>query len=220
MPWYGDRSLLNRILNPSPTIQSNPQISKVLSRLPEGARIADLGAGGRLITPDTITIDFVRLVDTRIIADIHNVPIKDESFDCIICTGTLEHIEYPEEVLLEIKRILRKNGFVYIDAPFIQCYHPDPVDYWRFTIKGIELICIRNGLVKIETGVNIGAASAVTWVLMSFFQSIFSNGFVGKILAKICGIFVLPIKYLDKFTVKGQNCIISPSAVYFIGTKG
>jgi SAM-dependent methyltransferase len=219
MPWYGSRSIINRILNPSPTLQSNPQIPKVLSMLQKGARIADLGAGGRKITPDTITIDFVNVDNTNIIADIHNIPIQDEIFDCIFCTGTLEHVEYPEKVLIEIKRIIKKNGLVYIDVPFMQCYHPDPVDYWRFTIKGIELICVRNGLKKIETGITIGSASALTWVLMAFFQTTFSNNLINKCLSNFFSILVTPIKYLDKYTIHRQNSFITPSAVFFIGTK-
>jgi len=187
--------------------------------LPKDAKIGDLGAGGRKITPDTITIDFAKIGDTNIVADIHYVPIKDKIFDCIFCTGTLEHVEFPEKVLEEIRRILKKNGIVYIDVPFIQCYHPDPVDYWRFTIKGLELICLRNGFIKIKTGVNIGSASALTWVLMSFFQSFFFGRTLKKIFTTFFNILVSPLKYLDKYTIKGENSIITPSAVFFIGTK-
>ena len=181
--------------------------------------IVDLGAGGRKITPDTITIDFIKIGATDIIADIHDVPLQDESVDCVICTGTLEHVDHPEKVVREISRILKENGVVYIDVPFMQCYHPDPVDYWRFTIKGIELICERNGLVKIETDVNIGAASALTWVLMGFSSSLFSDRFTGKLCEKIFNILISPIKYLDKYTIKGKDRAMAPSAVYFIGSK-
>jgi len=219
MPWYENRPLIKKILNPSPTIQSNSQITKVITMLPKDAKIGDLGAGGRKITPDTITIDFAKIGDTNIVADIHYVPIKDKIFDCIFCTGTLEHVEFPEKVLEEIRRILKKNGIVYIDVPFIQCYHPDPVDYWRFTIKGLELICLRNGFIKIKTGVNIGSASALTWVLMSFFQSFFFGRTLKKIFTTFFNILVSPLKYLDKYTIKGENSIITPSAVFFIGTK-
>lgn len=219
MPWTGNRSIINKILRPSPTIQSNSQIPKVLSMIPETSKVIDLGAGGREIIPSIITIDFVKFPNTDVIADIHNIPLDGESVDCVFCTGTLEHVERPEAVLKEIFRVLKKKGIVYIDVPFMQCYHPDPDDYWRFTIKGIELACTRNGFTKIETGVNIGAASSVTWVLTAFFQSMFSNGYLGKVLSNIFNILVSPVKYLDKFTTKGKNSILAPSAVYFIGTK-
>lgn len=181
--------------------------------------MVDLGAGGRKITPDTITIDFVKMDNTDIIADIHNIPLEDNSVDCVFCTGTLEHVEYPETVLKEIVRILKKGGIAYIDVPFLQCYHPDPVDYWRFTLRGLELLCIRNGLMKNDSGVNIGGASALTWVLMAFSETIFPNRIINNIFSTLFSIAVSPIKYLDKLTIKNKNTIKAASAVYFIGTK-
>lgn len=219
MPWTEGRRIKDKILNPSPTIQLNSKIPKVLSMIPKGGVKVDLGAGGRKITPDTITIDFIKIGDTSVIADIINIPLKDNSVNCFFCTGTLEHVEYPETVLKEIVRVLKKEGIVYIDVPFIQCYHPDPVDYWRFTIKGLELICTRNGLAKMETGVNIGPASALTWVLMVFSQNIFSNRIINKIFSTFFSLLVSPLKYLDKCIIKRENSIAAASAVYFIGTK-
>jgi len=219
MPWTGKRKIINRILNPSPTYQANCQISKVLSMIPENSKIIDLGAGGRKITPDTISIDFVKIGDTKIIADIHRLPVKTGIIDGVFCTGTLEHVEYPEKVIKEIYRITKPKSIIYIDVPFMQCYHPDPVDYWRFTIKGLELICIRNGLSLIESGVNIGVASSLTWISMEFFQAIFSNRLLNKMLTPVLGNLILPLKYLDKFIINNRNNYAGASAVYFIGTK-
>lgn len=219
MPWTENRRIIDKILNPSPTVQLNSQLSKVLSMIPEGSKVLDLGAGGRKITPDTITIDFINTDNTSILADLHSIPLKDESIECIFCTGTLEHVEYPENVLKETVRVLKKDGIVYIDVPFMQCYHPDPEDYWRFTIKGLELICVRNGFAKIETGVNIGPASALTWILMAFSQTIFGNGGLRKIFGTFFSILFLPIKYLDKLIIKRENYMVAASAVYFIGRR-
>ena len=49
----------------------------------------------------------------------------------------MEHVEYSEIVIKEIFSSLKENGIVYIDVPFIQCFHPDPVDFWRFTKFGL-----------------------------------------------------------------------------------
>src|SRR3989344_1875896 len=47
---------------------------------------------------------------TFIVADAHNLPYKNNSFDLVICTETLEHLVDPKKALSEIKRILKKNG--------------------------------------------------------------------------------------------------------------
>lgn len=219
MPWSDNRDLIKKIMNPSPTVQYNSQIPRVLSMLPEGARKLDLGAGGRKITADTLAVDFVKTGDTDIVADIHKVPLRDESIDCIFCTGTLEHVEYPETVVKEMVRALKKDGIVYIDVPFMQCFHPDPVDYWRFTLKGLELLCQRNGFDMIESGANIGMASSLTWVMMVFLQNIFPSKFLNKCLGRFLSIVVAPFKYLDKFLIRRKDVNIAASAVYFIGRK-
>ncbi|MEI6296931.1 MAG: class I SAM-dependent methyltransferase [bacterium] len=45
------------------------------------------------------------------------LPYKDEFFDIIIMGEIIEHLLEPERVMLEIKRVLNKDGFVIITTP-------------------------------------------------------------------------------------------------------
>ncbi len=45
-----------------------------------------------------------------VVGDAHKLPFKNKSFDLIICTETLEHVTDPRLSLLEMKRVLKKNG--------------------------------------------------------------------------------------------------------------
>lgn len=49
------------------------------------------------------------------VADAHKIPYKANTFDLVICTEVLEHIDHPETVLKEIKRVLKKNGIAVIE---------------------------------------------------------------------------------------------------------
>lgn len=49
------------------------------------------------------------------VADAHAIPFPKETFDLIICTEVLEHVDDPREVLLEIRRVLAKNGKVIVE---------------------------------------------------------------------------------------------------------
>lgn len=44
------------------------------------------------------------------VADAHQLPFKKNTFDLIICYETIEHVVDPKRVLLEIKKVLRKDG--------------------------------------------------------------------------------------------------------------
>lgn len=42
--------------------------------------------------------------------DGHRLPFKSNSFDVVICTEVLEHVENPDIVISQIRRVLKKNG--------------------------------------------------------------------------------------------------------------
>lgn len=48
-------------------------------------------------------------------ADAHTMPFKTSTFDLVICTEVLEHVNDPKSALLEIKRVLKKDGFAIIE---------------------------------------------------------------------------------------------------------
>ncbi len=45
------------------------------------------------------------------------MPIKDNSYDIVVCLETLEHTMYPERVLLEIKRIAKPSALIFLSMP-------------------------------------------------------------------------------------------------------
>jgi len=58
---------------------------------------------------------------------------KDEKFDLVICTETLEHIRDWKKAVSNIKRICKENGVILITVrSFGFPVHNEPDDYWRF----------------------------------------------------------------------------------------
>ncbi len=218
MPWTVKTGFKN-FISPSLTVLANSQIDKTLERLDPGAKICDVGAGGRKITTDTFTIDGFTREGTDLVCDIHSIPLPDETFDCIFCTGTLEHVKNPQKVLNEICRLLKVDGIVHIEVPFIQGYHPDPDDYWRWTLNGLKLFCTDLELEELDSGVHIGPASATNWVVNSFVDCLFMPEIFRRVLGRLFRILISPIRYLDYFCIKNHNSFSIASAVYFIGKK-
>lgn len=45
-----------------------------------------------------------------ILADAHNIPLKNDSFDLVVCYETIEHLTNPLDALKEMQRVLKKDG--------------------------------------------------------------------------------------------------------------
>ena len=77
--------------------------------------------------------------------DGHTLDIPDESFDVVISTEVLEHLFNYDEVLSEIRRVLRPNGKLFITTPFLWAEHEQPYDYARYTTFGLKALLEKHG---------------------------------------------------------------------------
>jgi SAM-dependent methyltransferase len=185
--------------------------------LKPGALVCDVGAGGRRIAPDVVAVDFVPAPGVDIVGDIHALPLADDSFDCVVCTGTFEHIRDPWKATRELMRILKPGGIIYIDVPFIQGYHLDPVDYWRFTIDGLRVLC--EGFEELEAGPYIGPTCGMIWIVREWANSLTSNRILSNLLLIPVALATAPLRYLDYLLLGSGRSHHVASAVFFRGRK-
>ena len=75
-------------------------------------------------TATEITPKFVEFAVSKginaLVASSENQPFKDNSFDCCICLGVLNHLMDPRPSLLEMLRVTRKEIIVSFFKPFAQ----------------------------------------------------------------------------------------------------
>ncbi len=86
-------------------------------------------------------------------------PFKNKSYDGVFASQVLEHVFNPDVFLLEIYRVLKKDGFVLLTLPFVWDEHEQPYDYARYSSFGIKYLLEMNGFTVIEqrkTVPNIG----------------------------------------------------------------
>jgi SAM-dependent methyltransferase len=202
---------------PGPTIVPRDQLERSLEGLPEEASVLDVGAGGRRVRSAVVALDAVPVPGVDIVGDIHRMPLETNSFDCVICTGTLEHVQDPWRAVGEIRRVLRPGGIVHIDVPFIQGYHADPTDYWRFTLDGLRMLCRR--FEEVESGVHIGPSCGLAWVVREWADSCSGNRYLSNSLLIIAAVLTAPIRYLDYLMIRSPRSHRVASAVYFRGRK-
>lgn len=69
-----------------------------------------------------------------IISSSHSMPFDDNSIDVVVSSSCLEHDPMFWITFLEMSRIVKIDGYIYICAPSSGPYHPEkcPGDGWRF----------------------------------------------------------------------------------------
>jgi len=155
-----------------------------------------------------------------LVTDAHNmVDVADNSVDCVVTVSTLEHVHYPHKVVAEIHRILKPGGFVHINVPFMFPFHADPDDYYRFSYRGIDILCAE--FEKLDSGFDRGPASSMHQLLVHFFAILFC--FNSKTLYGInVDLFkwlLFWVKYLDAFIARFSVSYVIHTGSYFIGRK-
>jgi len=79
-----------------------------------------------------------------------NIPLPDNSVDCVIATEVFEHCPDLAEVLKDVQRVLRPGGFVFFTVPFLWPLHEAPYDEFRYTPYALERIFKKSGFSKLE----------------------------------------------------------------------
>jgi SAM-dependent methyltransferase len=155
-----------------------------------------------------------------IVADAQSMPqIPSDSADCVFLVSVLQYIPSPERAIDEVFRILRPGGILYVSVPFIFYYHDDPVDFYRFSLPGLELLCSR--FERIASGSGRGPASTFVELLIRFLAILFSFNSETLYAANVyCGKWLLFwIKYLDIVIARYSVAYIMWGAPYFFGRK-
>ncbi|GAG76193.1 unnamed protein product, partial [marine sediment metagenome] len=50
-------------------------------------------------------------------ASVYNMPLENESFDCIFMGEILEHLENPYKAIKEVSRVMKEGGRLYLTTP-------------------------------------------------------------------------------------------------------
>lgn len=67
-----------------------------------------------------------------ILSDPYKLPYRDNEVDVIVCSSVMEHCDMFWLLFLDMVRVLKPGGLIYINSPSNGNFHRYPVDCWRF----------------------------------------------------------------------------------------
>lgn len=163
----GHRRRLRSEANRNRVAEDN--IARMIEELQPGSRVlvvggATVGKGTERLyesSLDVIGIDIYRSEIVQVLADAHQIPFADGVFDAVVVQAVLEHVLDPNLVVAEIWRVLKPNGFVYAETPFLQQVHEGAYDFTRFTESGHRWLFRR--FESLDSGVVAGPGLVLTW---------------------------------------------------------
>ena len=178
-------------------------VRRLVNQLPEDSTLLNLGSGNTRLSESIVNIDVIDYANVDIIAEVTNLPFKEQTIDCVVSIAVLEHVENPTEAVSEIARVLKKGGKAYVYVPFMMGFHASPADYNRWTMPGLALL-FKN--FKIISKVSVGPTSALLWIFQEWIAILlsFNNRKLHDLILILTMSITWPLKYFDFLLSKSK----------------
>lgn len=159
-------------------------------------KILEIG-GGRTekYNKNSIILDINPNRNPDILASGYDIPFKNSTFDTIVATEVLEHLEKPQSFVNEIYRVLKANGVFFLTTRFIYEIHGE-IDYFRYTRLSLKTLFSRFRIVSVEEQGSI--LSVLLYFTISIFPGLLQIG-LSNILSPLYPL----IEKIDKHGRKG-----------------
>ena len=232
-----NKPVLGKIVNNSlkrtlPSLSSNITsdknyrlLAKLITRKSRKPRILVLG--GRILGKgmEPLLNKGIELIEsdvrfgprTALICDAHDIPFKDNSFDGVVIQAVLEHVVDPVRCVSEIHRVLKADGLVYAETPFMQQVHGGRYDFNRYSMLGHRRLFRR--FQEVASGPVGGPGSALAWSLKYFLLSFTTVRSVRIIIKFASHWLFFGFKYFDYFLVHNHAALDAAFGYYFMGKK-
>ena len=142
-----------------------------------------------------------------ILSSADEIPVESLFFDCVVATELLEYMPDPKKVLIEIYRVTKNKGTVFISVPLLHPVHGDfEFDKLRFTeghlVKLFEEVGFRDYQIHI-----MGSVGSVIFDILKVSFGYAGSTRIGALAIYFLYLFKPFFKLLDKLSSKQSKFI-------------
>jgi SAM-dependent methyltransferase len=153
-----------------------------------------------------------------ILCEIGGLPFRSAEFDAVVVQGALHRTLKVTEAVDEVLRVLRADGFLYVEEPFLAPVQDGPHDFFRFSHLGLRGLFL--GCEELDSGVVNGVGSAFASLWRQFLWSLPRWRRPAFLLATIGSFTSFFWKYADKRLEKRPRAVDAAASVFFFGQRG
>lgn len=197
--------------------------NEALPRMRQGVKVLDAGSGrlpeqtlrGEILETGAVlhTLDFCAGEGVDFVGDVSALPFENESYDMVLSTQVLEHVQDPQKVCLEMARVLKPGGHLFLTTPQSSPIHNEPWNYFNFTHYGLTLLFEKAGLQVVKKEAQGGHFVLLAFQLHWTVRYLQTCGAPKALkaplvlMAKVLfGFFTkVPLLWLDRFDTKRLN---------------
>jgi len=211
------RRLMHRLLETDLAVRSfsiEDAMRAVQAARPQ-ANVLVIGAGDTRFVGRVLYTDVAFGKNVNCIADAHDLPFEDGSFDACFAVAVLEHVADPQRCVSEVARVLKPGGFVFAETPFMQPVHMGAYDFTRFTFLGHRRLF--RSFDEVCSGMAGGPATSAAQMLRYALTSVSDRASIRKWLRLASIVLTIPIRLLERLSRRTLSAYDSASGFYFFG---
>lgn len=131
----------------------NEMALEMIGNIAKGKKVLAVGVGPIWVDRDLldglgateiVKSDIIDSGDIDLVADACELPVEDKTYDFIICRELIEHVLSPIQLLIEMRRVLKDDGYMLITTPNAYNVRPDGCWHLRAYSPGYFLVTLKH----------------------------------------------------------------------------
>ena len=197
------------------------ELTALLANIGDGQQALNIGSGESDLHSGVTNLDVNSSHHTDCLGDALVLPFEGDTFQLVLSQETMEHVADPFKAVREMARVLKADGVLYLQVPFVLGYHPDPEDYWRFTHAGVRRMIEQAGLSCEQVEPSLDAGTGAHRILVEFLAGAAAR-LVPQTYSPVKGaaaILFYPLKWMDGWLRSGSQRDRIAGGYFGIGRK-